>query len=149
MVGGMPEIANFHQDQVVLVLNKRKGFIKLALQHGTNLVPCFTFGETELYRQGGSLLGRLNAALQCLAGPVGFAPVMFCGRGIFQYSLGILPHRLPIDVVVGAPIQVEKIQNPSDEDIAALQNIYIGALVGLYEKYSPLYGQAHRKLIIA
>ena len=36
---------------VVLYLQKRKGFIKLALELGLDLVPVFTFGELENYHQ--------------------------------------------------------------------------------------------------
>ena len=72
-------------------------------------MPCFTFGETELYNQRSGLIGRLNPALQRLSARIGFAPVLFSGRGIFQYNFGFLPHRVPLHVVVGAPIQVEKV----------------------------------------
>jgi len=36
---------------VVLYMQKRKGFIKLAIQLGLDLVPVFTFGELENYHQ--------------------------------------------------------------------------------------------------
>ena len=55
MVGGIPEMDNFHDKQIHLVLNKRKGFIKLALRNGASLVPTFVFGETKLYQQSSIL----------------------------------------------------------------------------------------------
>ena len=33
----------------------------------------------------------------------------YFGRGIFQYSWGIVPHRTPINIVIGAPIPVTKV----------------------------------------
>ena len=36
---------------------------------------------------------------------IGFMPVLFFGRGIFQYNLGIVPYRKAITVVVGKPIR--------------------------------------------
>jgi hypothetical protein len=36
---------------VALYMQKRKGFIKLALELGIDLVPVFTFGELENYHQ--------------------------------------------------------------------------------------------------
>ena len=30
---------------------------------------------------------------------IAFAPVLFYGRGIFQYTFGMLPHRRPVNVV--------------------------------------------------
>ena len=53
------DMDNFHDKQINLVLNKRKGFIKLALRNGTSLVPTFVFGETHLYKQSG-LVSRLQ-----------------------------------------------------------------------------------------
>ena len=55
---------------------------------------------------------------------VGFTPVMFFGRGIFQYNYGLLPYRKPITVVVGKPISVEKVENPTSEQILNLHAKY-------------------------
>jgi hypothetical protein len=38
---------------------------------------------------------------------VGFTPVLFFGRGIFQYNYGIVPYRKAITIVVGKPIRFE------------------------------------------
>jgi 2-acylglycerol O-acyltransferase 2 len=51
--GGSLEIleAHPHVDEQVLVLERRKGFIELALKYGIPLVPVYSFGATELYDQ--------------------------------------------------------------------------------------------------
>ena len=36
---------------------------------------------------------------------IGFTPVLFFGRGVFQYNYGIVPYRKAINVVVGKPIR--------------------------------------------
>lgn len=51
VVGGASEALNGSHDLIKLVLNKRKGFCKLALRHGVDLVPTFTFGEEFIYDQ--------------------------------------------------------------------------------------------------
>lgn len=60
----------------------------------------FSFGENEIYDQvanpEGSLIRRFQNALQTV---IGLAPCMFIGRGVFQYSLGIVPFRKPIYTV--------------------------------------------------
>ena len=34
---------------------------------------------------------------------------MFLGRGIFNYTVGIVPHRKPLTLVLGPPIPVAKV----------------------------------------
>ena len=149
VVGGAPESLNSDKDKIKLIINRRKGFIKLALRFGVDLVPTFTFGEAFIYGQipnpEGSLVRKVQDYLQHI---VGFAPVMFFGRGIFQYNFGIVPHRKPLTVVVGAPIPVEKVPNPSVEEIAVLHAKYVAELEALYNKYNPLYGDSNVQLVI-
>ena len=45
---------------------------------------------------------------------LGFSMPIFHGRGIFNYSLGLLPHRRPLNVVIGAPIPVPKVEPTSE-----------------------------------
>ncbi|CAG2118807.1 unnamed protein product [Medioppia subpectinata] len=79
---------------------------------------------------------------------LGFSPPMFHGRGIFQYNIGILPFRKPITTVVGKPIDVKQVDNPSDEEINELHNKYIKSLKELFEENNEKYGNKDLKLII-
>jgi len=126
MVGGVPEMHNSHVDQIRLVIKGRKGFIKTALRHGTSLVPTFVFGETSLYRHG-AITRTLESGISYLSSWLGICPVMFSGRGWTQSDFGILPIRRPLKVVVGAPLQVERIVEPSDKDISKLHKKYMEA----------------------
>ena len=74
--------------------------------------------------------------------------MVFFGRGIFQYNWGLLPHRKPITVVVGKPLFVEKVENPSKEQIENLHENYVQELTKLYEEYNPKYGDTNVKLVI-
>ena len=149
VVGGAPESLNSDKDQIKLVINRRKGFIKLALRFGVDLVPTFTFGEAFIYNQvpnpEGSLIRQVQDYLQHV---VGFAPVLFTGRGIFQYNFGIVPRRKPLTVVVGAPIKVDKVANPTVEEISNLHAKYVKELCALYEKYNPVYGDTNVPLVL-
>ena len=49
--GGAHEARNWSKDKVKLYLNKRKGFIKLCLRFGVDLVPTFSFNEQFIFRQ--------------------------------------------------------------------------------------------------
>ena len=49
--GGAHEARNWSKNEVKLYLNKRKGFIKLALRFGVDLVPTFSFNEQFIFNQ--------------------------------------------------------------------------------------------------
>jgi 2-acylglycerol O-acyltransferase 2 len=83
-----------------LILKKRLGFIKLALQQGASLVPVFSFGETDIWDQVpnpvGSALRNFQEWFEKLTK---FAPPILRGRGMFTTD-GMLPFRHPI-VTIG------------------------------------------------
>ena len=64
------------------------------------LVPVFSFGENELFKQvsnpEGSWLRNVQEKLQKI---MGFALPLFHARGIFQYNFGLIPYRKPIHTV--------------------------------------------------
>ena len=149
--GGALEALNVNsdKDKIRLVLNRRKGFIKLALRFGVSLVPTFSFGENFIYDQvkpeSGSLLHRFQVWTEKW---IGFTPVIFFGRGIFQYNFGLLPNRKKITVVVGRPIHVNKIEEPTKDEIENLHSKYVQELQNLYDEYNPAYGDLNVTLKI-
>jgi len=148
VVGGAAESLYTSQEQIPLVLKKRKGFIKIALQTGAQLVPTFSFGEAHVYNVVSTNYPRIYKLQEKLRHYLGFAPVIFLGRGVFQYSMGLLPHRKPLHVVVGKPIAVKKNANPSVGEIEALHAEYVEKLEELYKEYNQQYGDTHVKLQI-
>ena len=78
-----------------------------------------------------------------------YSPPMFHGRGVFQYTYGFVPFRKPITVVVGEPIPVEKVENPTDEQVQELHAKYLDGLKDVYNKYNDKYGDTNVKLTIA
>ena len=69
-----------------------------------------------------------------------FAPLTVQGRGVFSYSSGLVPHRRPISVVVGAPIDVGPADpSPSREKVQAVHARYKKAVVELFETYRDIY----------
>jgi 2-acylglycerol O-acyltransferase 2 len=99
VIGGAQETLHAKPGVVELVLKKRTGFVRLALEHGANLVPVFHFGENELYGQvSHPVLRRLQDWATRL---LGFTLPVIRGRGIFQYDYGILPRRVELNTVVG------------------------------------------------
>ncbi|XP_060922484.1 2-acylglycerol O-acyltransferase 1 isoform X1 [Limanda limanda] len=140
-VGGAPESLDARPGSLTLQVQNRKGFIKLALRHGAQLVPVFSFGENELFDQiknpSGSNLRTLQNQLQSI---LGFAVPLFHARGVFQYSLGLMPYRKSIHTVVGKPISVAQTSCPSSEDIESLHQVYLTCLKDLFEQNKHTYG---------
>uniref|UniRef100_A0A8C3XNY9 Acyltransferase n=1 Tax=Chelydra serpentina TaxID=8475 RepID=A0A8C3XNY9_CHESE len=139
-VGGAQEALDARPGAFTLLLKNRKGFVRLAMEHGAPLVPVFSFGENELFDQvdnpKGSWLRRMQHRLQQI---MGISLPLFHARGVFQYSFGLLPYRRPIFTVVGKPIKVEKKHNPSQEEVDRLHQMYIEELCKLFEEHKTKY----------
>ena len=116
VVGGVFEALNHGHKDIQLCLERRKGFIKLALRFGRPLVPVFGFGENFLFDTVPNEKGTwLRTFQDWCESHFAFAPAFFLGRGVFQYNWGFLPRRVPITLVVGKPLEVEQTDEPSRE----------------------------------
>ncbi|XP_069655834.1 2-acylglycerol O-acyltransferase 2-A-like isoform X2 [Haliaeetus albicilla] len=135
-LGGPPESLDAHPGALTLQLLGRKGFVRIALEHGASLVPVFSFGENELFRQipnpPGSGLRRFQLRLQRI---LGVAIPLFHARGVFQYSFGLLPFRRPIHTVVGSPLVLPRTPNPSPQTVERWHGLYLERLVALFEEH--------------
>ncbi len=86
--------------------------------------------------QSHTLHSTFNLQHFCLSNPL----FDFCtGRGVFNYSFGVLPHRRPITTVVGKPLDLPKIEQPTKQDIDEWHEKYISALVNLYDSHKDIY----------
>lgn len=139
VLGGAEESMLARPGTCDLVLAKRKGFVKLALQVGSPLVPVFNFGENEVYENLTPGHPRLLRLLRWTQKKAGFAIFAFRGRSVFSYSWGLIPHRRPIVTVVGAPVEVPCIPFPTDEDVSFWHERYVQALSDLYSEYADVF----------
>jgi len=147
VVGGAAESLYSEQGRIRLVLKHRKGFIKMAIRNGADLVPSFSFGETEIYSQVSNTEGTFLRNFQEIVKQLtGVAPCFFNGRGIIQYSFGLMPKANPIYVVVGSPIKVERNEKPSNKEIDELHLKYMKELEFLYETHKSKFGNKHVKI---
>ena len=73
-------------------------------------------------------------------------------RVVLPLVRGILgtpwPRSVPVDIVVGEPIHVEKKENYTNEDVDQMHQRYTEALEKLYNQHKATYGSADRPLII-
>jgi len=128
-------------EEIKLVLARRKGFVRLSIQHGVSLVPIFSFGENDVYDQYDNSPGTFVRKIQdWILATFGVALPMVKGRGIFNYAVGLLPHRKPLNMVIGRPIPTEKIENPTQQQIDEVHKQYCDELVRLFEENKKRFG---------
>ncbi|KAL2821016.1 diacylglycerol acyltransferase-domain-containing protein [Aspergillus granulosus] len=146
VIGGARESLNASPGSLRLVLKRRKGFIKLAIRTGADLVPVLAFGENDLYEQVRSDSHPLIHKFQMLVKRMlGFTIPLFHARGVFNYDVGLMPYRRPLNIVVGRPIPVVQQQdrNKIDDDyINQLHSEYVQELERLWEEYKDIYAKA-------
>ncbi|KAK9796981.1 hypothetical protein WJX73_006358 [Symbiochloris irregularis] len=78
--GGVQECGYLEQGKETVFLKSRKGFVRMALQHGAPLVPVFCFGQTRMlsFRHlGPPLMPR--AAVKNFARMIGVLPMVVWG----------------------------------------------------------------------
>jgi 2-acylglycerol O-acyltransferase 2 len=144
VVGGASESLVARPGVHDLILKRRLGFIRLAIQAGADLVPVYSFGENDIYDQlsneKGTKVRKFQRGFQSI---FGFTTPLFHGRGIFNYNVGILPHRRPIHTVIGRPIHVEQCSEPTMEQILEVQRQYIEELQNIFDRHKNTYAR-HR-----
>lgn len=140
IVGGAEESFYTHANSYKCVLKNRKGFVKIALRTGASLVPAVSFGENNIFE-----------IVECAPGSWGWfiqhtikrytkvAPLLFNGRGFFQYNFGLIPKRHPLNLVIGAPIHLKKTPNPSQSEIDRVHKQFCTELEQLFETHKSKY----------
>ncbi|KAI8075054.1 diacylglycerol acyltransferase type 2A [Gongronella butleri] len=138
VIGGASESLAAHPGVMDLTIKKRLGFVKIALETGASLVPCLSFGENEIFDQlkteQGSWMWKCQKKIQ---GILGFTVPLFHGRGIFNYDIGLMPHRRPIRVVFGKPIAPPKDVTDENRDkvVQTMHKEYMDQLQEIWDKY--------------
>ncbi|XP_014294128.1 2-acylglycerol O-acyltransferase 2 [Halyomorpha halys] len=148
VIGGAEEVIYSVPGQYRIILNKRKGFVKIALTLGCCLVPVFNFGENDIYEllipTPGTFLYRFQMWLKSRTG---FLLVIPKGR----LGLPFLPKRKPITTVVGRPIEIPKIAEPTQEQIDQYHKLYTEELLRLFNehkhKYVDDYENTHLEIV--
>ncbi len=144
--GGVQEVLAMddnNQNNIILYLKKRKGFVKMALEYGSPIVPVFTFNLDGSF---GYILtrGRLVA---WLARMIGFLPLFFWGR--YFIPMGI-PFPKKITVVLGKPIELPRLDaskiNP--EVVEKYHCMFMDEMTALFERHKSEHGYGDRKLLI-
>lgn len=116
----------------VKILN-RQGIFRLALETGTPLVPCLTFGEEELYSlyKLPSWIGNFLQKWEIIL-PLPSLTSLEKWITILKYG-----SKNPIKTVIGDSLLVEKNPSPTEKDILNMRKKYIEHLQEMYKKHKP------------
>ncbi|KNE56915.1 hypothetical protein AMAG_02686 [Allomyces macrogynus ATCC 38327] len=147
VIGGAQECLYAKPHTIELVLRKRLGFIKVAILNGALLVPALTFGENEAYDLFATNEESIAWQIQQWCKRTwGWTMPAYFGRGAFNYSLGVLPHRRRIttvmakavdpEEVVGHPIDPHSLTKEELLDITQkVHQAYIDRIYEVWNKY--------------
>lgn len=139
--GGAAEALDSHPDTYDLTLKNRKGFVRLAIKHGANLVPSYHFGENKIYSQVPNPPGsRLRKFQEQLKKWTGATIPIFYGRGVVSNIIGLMPYRKEIVTVVGAPVRVKENAHPSEEEVDEVHAEYCRQLTNLFDEHKTKHG---------
>ena len=124
-VGGIAELFKCSRREERLYLSKRKGFIKLALQEGVDIIPVYFFGNTgvlSVLSSGplASLSRKLGACVTYFWGFAGLPLPRFGEKCVYAR---------------GRPLGLPEIKEPSQDDIDKWHKLYCNEVRRLYEKY--------------
>ncbi|KAJ6788192.1 hypothetical protein PWT90_06055 [Aphanocladium album] len=138
VIGGARESLEAQPGTLRLILKGRKGFVKMALRSGADLVPVMGFGENDIYDQLSPKTHPLVHKIQMFTLKVfKFTLPALHGRGLLNYDVGLMPYRRPVNVVIGKPIRVHSApgHQPTTEEIDYYHELYIKELENLWETY--------------
>jgi len=146
VVGGARESLEAQPGSLRLILNGRKGFVKMALRTGADLVPVIGFGENDLYDQLSPKTHPLVGKFQHLMLKIfKFTVPALHGRGVLNYDVGLMPYRRAINIVVGKPIEVTAQGNQPDQaEIDRVHELYIQEVERLWDTYKDQFSKARK-----
>ncbi|KAL4935827.1 hypothetical protein BDV06DRAFT_233922 [Aspergillus oleicola] len=138
-VGGSREYNIARPGTMGLVVKIRKGFIRVAIETGADLVPVLVFGENDLF-------APVSIDKFSLKGLVKWAWEKAVGHKV-AFSLGrfslFCPFRRPLHVVVGRPIEVRQQRfDVQEEYVEELQGRYINELKSIWANWRDTFEES-------
>lgn len=151
--GGVQECIYMQPGVEVAYLKSRRGFIRLALEAGSPIVPVFAFGQSKMFQYIRPLLdpphfGLVPKTLWArIARRIGYAPMIIWG--LWGTAM---PRPVALRIVVGKPIDVPLLggdkQGASPELVDLYLKKFIVELENLYKRHKKEAGYMNEDLIV-
>ena len=134
-VGGEREQLLTAENSHKIYLKHRKGFVSLALSHGVPIVPCYCFGENEVYHTSDFFLEyrlwlqkKTKIALTIIWGRFWYAPWF--------------PVKVKMGIELGKPIEIKKLDKDAitAKDVDDLHDKFVLEMTRLFERTKHKYG---------
>lgn len=135
--GGVAEVFTSTPGKNVIVFNNRRGLIRLSIETGAELVPCYVFGGTDFFNNlatddgvFATLSRKMRAGVTLFWGPYGL-PIPFTPR---------------VTMVIGDPIPIPKPWNVAkdgpipDDLVDELHSTFLKSITELFDKYKAAAG---------
>lgn len=137
--GGIAEMFHLSRHQDVVKLKDRKGFVRMAVEHGVPILPVYHFGQTQVLGWGPKSWEKAARRYRV-------------SLGFMQGRLGLpLPHKVPLMMAIGGPVQVQQMDRSHPDFEATVNESHarvLRATQELYDKYKGIYGWEHHPLVI-
>jgi 2-acylglycerol O-acyltransferase 1 len=133
-VGGHREAERARPKSMDVVVKIRKGFVRLAVETGADIVPVIGFGENDIFEEPmhkGTFGERVWKSL-C------HFPSEINGEER-RFSIG-MPFRKPLHVVVGSSITVERQDIPDADYVNKLHGLYVQQLEEIWNDWRDQFG---------
>eukprot|EP00934_Nitzschia_sp_Nitz4_P001412 Nitzschia sp. Nitz4//scaffold143_size57137//4218//5234//NITZ4_006506-RA/size57137-processed-gene-0.32-mRNA-1//1//CDS//3329536422//1412//frame0 len=140
--GGEAEQIRTENGREIVYVQKRKGFIKLALRKGVPVVPVYVFGVSDMYHTSHAFFGMREWLVKNL----GVAIPLTCGK----LGSPFCPVNVKTTIVFGKPIDMtcKEAGNPTDEEVQNKHKEFVVALEKLFDDNKEERGYGDRKLEI-
>lgn len=138
VVGGIQEMyyTTIGDPDERIIIQSRKGFVKLAIRTGSDLIPMYNFGANQAYSR---LFGR-DSPMRNLSSKLRVSLVAWLGR--WNVPMGFLPRKVPLLGVIGPVFEVPRVSSESeitDELVEKTHAAFCVQLRRLFDEYKVVY----------
>jgi 2-acylglycerol O-acyltransferase 2 len=123
-IGGIAELFKSSRKEERLYIKSRKGFIKVAMREGVDIIPVYLFGNTSC------LTVLKNNFLESLSRKLQMSVTYFWGKWFLP-----IPRDDKLLYVRGKPLGLPHIPEPTDEDVEKWHATYCDEVKRLFDTY--------------